>query len=179
MDDALAFLAAHTPATVEVVDWPRSTFRLSSFLSESLPPASLITSVRAVVISGRRVLVLRNPDEIHILPGGRREPGESLAQTALREVLEETGWRIAALRLLGARHFHHLTPRPEGDRYPYPDFFQVVYMAAPAGYAPGERLPDDYESDCCWMTIDEALALNLPADQAVFLRAAEQASAHV
>jgi 8-oxo-dGTP pyrophosphatase MutT (NUDIX family) len=179
MDEALSFLAAHTPATVEVVAWPRSTFRLSSYLCDTLPPAWLITSVRAVVISGRCVLALHNPDEFHILPGGRRERDEHLEQTALREVLEETGWRITVLRLLGVRHFYHLTPRPEGDRYPYPDFFQVVYLAAPAGYASDGRLPDDYESHCRWMTIDEALAQNLPADQVVFLRAAGQASAHV
>ena len=176
MDDALDFLSTHSPATVEVVTWPRSTFRLASFLCDDLPPASLITSVRAVVITGRHVLVLRNPDEVHIIPGGRREGSESLAQTVIREVLEETGWAIAGLRRLGVRHFHHLTPRPEGHRYPYPDFFQVVFVAAPSAYTPGARLPDDYEFDCQWMTIDEALALHLSADQVVFLRAAEQAS---
>jgi ADP-ribose pyrophosphatase YjhB (NUDIX family) len=57
------------------------------------------------------VLVVRDPHEIHILPGGRRAHGETFEQTAVREVREETGWNVGDLHLLGVKHFHHLSPK--------------------------------------------------------------------
>lgn len=45
------------------------------------------------------------------LPGGGIDPGESPMRALHREVLEETGWRIAAPRRLGA--FRRFTWMPE------------------------------------------------------------------
>jgi 8-oxo-dGTP pyrophosphatase MutT (NUDIX family) len=44
-----------------------------------------------------------------------------LEQTVRREVLEETGWAIDPPKLLGVKHFRHLTPKPAGYSCPYPD----------------------------------------------------------
>lgn len=49
------------------------------------------------------------------LPGGGIDPGESPMQALYREVLEETGWRIATPRRLGA--FRRFTYMPEYDRW--------------------------------------------------------------
>jgi 8-oxo-dGTP pyrophosphatase MutT (NUDIX family) len=38
------------------------------------------------------------------VPAGRTDPGESPEQAAIRETLEETGWRPGPLRSLGAYH---------------------------------------------------------------------------
>lgn len=38
------------------------------------------------------------------IPSGRAEPGEGLADTAAREALEETGWRVGALTPLVTYH---------------------------------------------------------------------------
>jgi 8-oxo-dGTP pyrophosphatase MutT (NUDIX family) len=38
------------------------------------------------------------------IPGGRIDPGETPEQAAARETLEETGWRVGPLRLIGRYH---------------------------------------------------------------------------
>lgn len=101
----------------------------------------LITSVRCIVSDGRSVLVCEDSHPAtHIWPGGRREGRESLEQTAIREVAEETGWTVspATLRPLGIVHFEHLTPMPRGHQFPFPDFLQIVMTgwgtAGPSGW---------------------------------------------
>jgi len=46
------------------------------------------------------VLVVREQNGAHLWPGGRREPNETLIETAQREVLEETGWTVIDMRRL-------------------------------------------------------------------------------
>ncbi|WP_295311385.1 NUDIX hydrolase [Roseobacter sp.] len=61
------------------------------------------------------------------LPGGGIDPGESAAQALHREVMEETGWRIAAPRRLGA--FRRFAYMPEYDLWA--EKICHVYVARP------------------------------------------------
>jgi 8-oxo-dGTP pyrophosphatase MutT (NUDIX family) len=67
----------------------------------------------------------------HVWPGGRRRPGESFAETAAREVEEETGWllRPGSFHLLGWLHIEHLGPVADDHPYPHPGYCQVVGAA--------------------------------------------------
>jgi ADP-ribose pyrophosphatase YjhB (NUDIX family) len=50
----------------------------------------------------REILLMQRSDNgLWGLPGGYVDAGESVAQAALREVLEETGWRVELGRLVG------------------------------------------------------------------------------
>jgi ADP-ribose pyrophosphatase YjhB (NUDIX family) len=119
----------------------------------------LVTSVRCLVRVGRDVrelLVCTNADGIsHPWPGGRRAVGETLEQTAHREVVEETGWLIepSSLRQLGWLHHEDLTPRPGGSPYPHPDFLQVVLAGRAHARERCIETPwsdtDGYEATCC------------------------------
>ena len=67
--------------------------------------------VRAVVERGGKLLFMRETqDGLWSLPGGWADIGESPSQIAEREVLEETGFQVKAVKLLAlfdkARHEH-------------------------------------------------------------------------
>lgn len=145
--------------------------RLSTFADEAQPPDDLVTSVKAIIFSGTNVLVSRNPAGVHILPGGRREAGESQDQALHREIFEETGLEIDIDGTLGILVYHHLTPMPEGYSYPYPDFINVVYMAS----AHEERevvVKDEYELEAAFMPTSETVLLRLPQHQRILLSVA-------
>ena len=94
----------------------------------------------AILPLGARVLcVAQVGQKIDImLPGGGIDPGESPLQALHREVMEETGWRIAAPRRLGA--FRRFVYMPEYDLWA--EKLCHVYLARPV-----RRLAEPTEPD--------------------------------
>ena len=60
------------------------------------------------------------------LPGGRAEPGEKVEQTIVREVKEETGLDVAAVRKVGEYHEQGVQAGVEYDYYPACFLVKVV-----------------------------------------------------
>ncbi|MDW4498050.1 NUDIX hydrolase [Sulfitobacter sp. D35] len=83
----------------------------------------------AILPLGNRVLLtVQTGDPVDVqLPGGGVDPGESPVQALHREVLEETGWRIARPRRLGA--FRRFAFMPEYDLWA--EKLCHVYVARP------------------------------------------------
>jgi ADP-ribose pyrophosphatase YjhB (NUDIX family) len=148
--------------------------RLCCYLSTELPALEYVSSVRAVVFSDDgRVLVMRNADSTHVLPGGRREPGETPEQTLRRELLEECGWRVEPREVLGFTHFRHLAPKPAGYPFPHPDFFWVIYRAHALSQVAGARDANDYERESWFAPPDDGLRwLVASEEQRTYLLAA-------
>ena len=72
--------------------------------------------VYAVIHLGPDLLAIEHEGQL-LLPGGGIEPGESVLAALHREVWEETGWRIAPVRRLGAfRRFSWLEKEREWCR---------------------------------------------------------------
>jgi 8-oxo-dGTP pyrophosphatase MutT (NUDIX family) len=154
----------------EQAEWPPVRLRVRTYLTTTLPSLDLVSSVRALVLHGDQILVVRDPVSVHILPGGHREPGETLMQTLEREVLEETGWTIRDARLIGLAHFQHLTPKPANYRYPYPDFLHLVYVATADHYAAGRREVDGYELESGFQPIASVSALPISQGERALLQ---------
>jgi len=110
--------------------------------------------VSAVVLrdeSGRILTVRKRGTARFMLPGGKPEPGETPAETALREAAEELGVSLepALLRLLGI--FHSAAANEPGHRLESTVFTHPsVEIAGPAAEIeelrwldPAAALPDD------------------------------------
>ena len=134
--------------------------RITAYLSASPPPVAYINSVRAIVFQGDAVVVVRGilgPTDLHIVPGRRREVDETLDETLRREVLEETGWTIANVVMLGFMHFHILDRR---------DFFRTPASSTsstPPTPSPTTRgaLAGDVEIGVGFRPLTEIRALSL------------------
>lgn len=107
----------------------------------------------AVLISGGSVLLTHQaaPVPEYQLPGGGVDSGESALHALHREVREETGWRIAPLRRLGA--FRRFTYMPEYDEWA--EKLCAIYLARPV-----RRLgpPREAWHSAVWMPLQTALA---------------------
>lgn len=79
--------------------------------------------------SGRFLLTYQGDPHYEVqLPGGGIDPGESPIHALHREVMEETGWTIAAPRRIGA--FRRFTFMPEYDMWA--EKLCTIYVARPA-----------------------------------------------
>jgi ADP-ribose pyrophosphatase YjhB (NUDIX family) len=125
-----------------------------------------LSSVTAVVIRDRRVLLVRRADNGAWTPvTGVIDPGENPADCAVREVLEETGVHAIARRLAWV-HLIPLMVHVNGDRARYLD--HVFRM----DWAGGDPFAADEESlDAGWFPLTE-----LPQMSANMLRRIEMAS---
>lgn len=81
-------------------------------------PSSFPVSVKGVVLQAERVLLLKNERDEWELPGGRIELGESPEDCVVREIAEETGWKISAGPILDSWMYHIAADR---------DVFIVTY----------------------------------------------------
>jgi ADP-ribose pyrophosphatase YjhB (NUDIX family) len=180
--ELVRLLATLTPAAVERVTWPARVVDVAAYLTPVAPPSDVVTSVRCIVQVEDRVVVCETPNDVHVVPGGRREPGETFEATARREVHEETGWliEVSDLRLLGFLHFRHTQALPDDHPTPHPDFLQVVYTARARAH--DDQRPADWADVEGWelghrlLSASELDQIELPAVQRAFLRAARIAA---
>ncbi|MCV2401313.1 NUDIX domain-containing protein [Marinomonas sp. C2222] len=81
-------------------------------------------------------------------PAGHIENNESLAEAVIRETLEESGWEVQPVGLLGLYTF---TPYEGADTY-----HRVCIVCDPVAHA-NNRLDSDIESSH-WLTYEEIMA---------------------
>jgi 8-oxo-dGTP diphosphatase len=108
-----------------------------------------------------RLLVIKRGHEpgagLWTLPGGRIESGETDQQAVVREIMEETGLRVACGRLVGKAEL----PGLEGAVIDVRDYLAVV--------TGGELAAGDDAADVAWVTAAELDDLPLTRGLAGFL----------
>ncbi|WP_135450577.1 NUDIX hydrolase [Tabrizicola caldifontis] len=108
--------------------------------------------VYAILLRGDHILTTHQAEPVpeFQLPGGGIDPGEQPIPALHREVLEETGWRIAVFRRLGA--FRRFTYMPEYDLWA--EKVCTVYLARPVRpLGP----PSEPGHAAIWLPVEEAL----------------------
>jgi ADP-ribose pyrophosphatase YjhB (NUDIX family) len=108
--------------------------RIDHYNDPDAPPAnSLVPAASAVVVDdqGRILLHRRSDSQLWSIPGGRMEVGESITQTVIREVEEETGLRVGAERLVGIySNPNHVVDYGDGE---IRQQFSICFACRPIG----------------------------------------------
>ena len=109
-----------------------------------------VTVATVVVRDGRVLCVEEQVNGRRVLnqPAGHLEPDEGLAEAAVRETLEETGWDVRLTAFVGAYQWK----APETLRH----YLRFAFMAEPVGHHP-ERPLDTGIVRAMWMTPGELL----------------------
>jgi 8-oxo-dGTP pyrophosphatase MutT (NUDIX family) len=121
-------------------------------------PNSLVVAASAIVPddSGRILLHRRNDNGLWALPGGAMEPGESIGDTAVREVFEETGYRVTPLYVIGVYSDpKHVFAYSDGE---VRQEFSVCIATELLG---GELTVSDESTQVRWFTADEIEGLSM------------------
>jgi 8-oxo-dGTP diphosphatase len=122
--------------------------------------------VYAILLEGDHILATHQAEPMpeFQLPGGGIDRGEHPIPALHREVYEETGWKIAVTRRLGA--FRRFTYMPEYDLWA--EKVCTVYLARPV-----LRLgpPSEAGHTAIWLPVTDALQhLGNPGDRAMLAR---------
>jgi len=167
LDEALeAFLSRHPFFGGWHEEWDGVPLEFRACLSDELPPRAFVGSVRAIVLRDNKVLLVHSSVPI-LSVGGRCKPEETIEQTLLREVAEETGWIVSPMDVIGFIHCHHLdAQRPDWGR-PAPDFIDPLFAVAAETF--DEKLMDSTESRCEFVSIDEVESLGVEEINRTFL----------
>ena len=122
-------------------------------------PDRPIVGVLAVVLRGDRVLIVRraNPPMPGRwgFPGGVLELGETVAQGAMRELLEETGVKAEAA---GPLTVIDTIDRDDEGRVRY----HYTLVAVVGAWQSGEGVPGDDADEVAWLTRAEIVTGGLP-----------------
>jgi ADP-ribose pyrophosphatase YjhB (NUDIX family) len=125
------------------------------------PPAnSVVPSTTAVVTDDedRIVLIRRRDNDLWALPGGGMELGESIIDTAVREVKEETGLDVEVTGLIGVyTNPRHVMAYTDGE---VRQQFSLCFTTRLVG---GALRVDSESTDIAWIDPQDIPALNMHA----------------
>lgn len=113
---------------------------------------SVVPSVTAVVRNdaGQLLLIHKTDNDLWALPGGGHEPGESISDTVVREVREETGIDVQVVDLVGIyTDPRHVMGYDDGE---VRQQFSICFHARPVG---GSLTTSEESKEVRWVTPDE------------------------
>lgn len=102
--------------------------RVEVVLTDRLSPTDLTyTAFMVPIMDTGHVVIAQNQNRGFEIPGGHRDPGETVEQAAIREVWEETGCRVNEVVPIGFLRMISEAARPDEWRYPHPISYQQFF----------------------------------------------------
>ncbi len=140
--------------------------RIEHFNDSDAPPAnSLIPAASAIVVdeAARILLIRRSDNALWSIPGGAMEVGERIADTAVREVREETGIEVVPEAIVGIySNPRHVIEYADGE---VRQQFSICFACRRVG---GELATSDESSEVGFFTPAEIQAM--PMHESIRLR---------
>ncbi len=137
-------------------------------------PEAPLVGVGAVIVDGRRVVVIRRGSAPLLgewsIPGGLLELGETVRAAVVREALEETGLQVEALELLGV--FDRVVKDEHGAVR-----FHFVLVDFLCRVKSGELRAGHDAAEARWLTAEELEAFPMEEKAKTVLRQALNAEA--
>ncbi len=120
-------------------------------------PNSIVVAVTAFVVhEGRLLLIQRTDNGLWALPGGAQDFGESIAETAVRETIEETGVTVEVTDVVGIyTNPAHVIEYSDGE---VRQQFSICFRAE---YVSGEPTTSEESSDVRWVSRDKLESLDV------------------
>ncbi|MCU0667378.1 MAG: NUDIX domain-containing protein [Patescibacteria group bacterium] len=128
-----------------------------------------VVSAGGIVIINDRLLLVRLDSGKYAIPKGHKKAGESDAETAIREVEEETGIKTHVISLLG----EYTRPSTENDGSKVSKKI-VVYLLSQTGLS--SMLPDEMS---LWVNIDDAIYNMRYSKEADFIKLLKTQNFHL
>jgi ADP-ribose pyrophosphatase YjhB (NUDIX family) len=133
--------------------------RTDHYNDPDAPPAnSVVPSTTAVITDeqDRIALIRRRDNDLWALPGGGMELGESIIDTAVREVKEETGLDVEVTGLIGVyTNPNHVMAYTDGE---VRQQFSLCFTTRLLG---GDLLADSESTDIAWTRTRDIPSLNM------------------
>lgn len=119
---------------------------------------SIVIAVSAFVLDGadRLLLIRRTDNNLHALPGGRHELGETMSEAVTREVMEETGIQVQPTGLIGIySNPNHVMEYDDGE---VRQEFSICFRAKPIA---GKPQVSNESSEVRWIEPEKLDSLSI------------------
>ena len=119
---------------------------------------SIVVAVTAYIEdeAGRILMIRRTDNDLYAIPGGAQEVGETISQTVVREVKEETGVDVEVTGLIGIYSDpSHVIAFTDGE---VRQEFSICFRARPVG---GELATSTESKEVLWVEPSKLDELNI------------------
>lgn len=133
--------------------------RIDYYHDPDAPTAnSIVVAVTAFVLDedGRLLMIRRTDNDLYAIPGGAQEIGETISQTVIREVREETGITVDITGLIGVYSDPaHVIAFTDGE---VRQEFSLCFRGRPVG---GESRTSNESKEVLWVEQAKLNTLNI------------------